>query len=64
VGCNKGFQIVDLKTLDTQGLLDPADESLDFVQRRELTLKAMAIYRIDSEFLLCYDGEYTLIVKI
>jgi RHO1 GDP-GTP exchange protein 1/2 len=57
IGCNKGFQIVDLKTLDTQGLLDPADESLEFVHKRETTLKPMAIYRIGSEFLLCYDGK-------
>lgn len=55
VGCPNGFEIVDLETLDTQGLLDPADESLDFVRRRESTLKPMAIYRIENEFLLCYD---------
>ncbi|GAA5876532.1 hypothetical protein JCM3774_003128 [Rhodotorula dairenensis] len=54
VGCTKGFEIVDLETLDTQGLLDPADSSLDFVQKRE-TAKPIAIYRIDGEFLLCYD---------
>ena len=56
MGCPNGFEIVDLETLDTQGLLDPADESLDFVRRRESTLKPMAIYRIENEFLLCYDG--------
>lgn len=55
VGCTKGFEIVDLETLDTQGLLDPADSSLDFVQKRE-NAKPIAIYRIDGEFLLCYDG--------
>ncbi|PWN22962.1 CNH-domain-containing protein [Microstroma glucosiphilum] len=54
VGCTKGFEIVDLETLDTQGLLDPADSSLDFVHRKE-TVKPIAIYRIDGEFLLCYD---------
>ncbi|KZT27934.1 CNH-domain-containing protein [Neolentinus lepideus HHB14362 ss-1] len=54
VGCTKGFEIVDLESLDTQGLLDPADESLEFVLKRE-NLKPMAIYRIDNEFLLCYD---------
>ncbi|KAM0793648.1 hypothetical protein ACM66B_001079 [Microbotryomycetes sp. NB124-2] len=54
VGCSKGFEIVDLETLDTQGLLDPADSSLDFVQRRENS-RPIAIYRIDGEFLLCYD---------
>ncbi|WFD06186.1 RHO1 GDP-GTP exchange protein 2 [Malassezia vespertilionis] len=54
VGCTKGFEIVDLETLDTQGLLDPADSSLDFVQRRE-NLRPIAIYRVDGEFLLCYN---------
>lgn len=54
VGCTKGFEIVDLKTLETQGLLDPADSSLDFVQRRE-NVKPIAIYRLRDEFLLCYD---------
>ncbi|KAH7927342.1 CNH-domain-containing protein [Leucogyrophana mollusca] len=54
VGCSKGFEIVDLESLDTQGLLDPADASLDFVRKRE-NLRPMAIYRIDNEFLLCYD---------
>lgn len=56
VGCTKGFEIVDLETLDTQGLLDPADASLDFVQKRENT-RPIAIYRIENEFLLCYDGQ-------
>jgi hypothetical protein len=57
VGCSKGFEIVDLESLDTQGLLDPADESLEFIKKRE-NLRPMAIYRIDNEFLLCYDGQY------
>ena len=55
VGCTKGFEIVDLDSLDTQGLLDPEDSSLDFVTRSE-AVKPMAIYRIENEFLLCYDG--------
>ena len=54
IGCTKGFEVVDLETLDTQGLLDPADTSLEFVHRRE-NLRPMAIYRIDGEFLLCYN---------
>ncbi|KAJ3865844.1 CNH domain-containing protein [Lentinula novae-zelandiae] len=54
VGCSRGFEIVDLETLDTQGLLDPNDESLDFVRKRD-NLRPMAIYRIQNEFLLCYD---------
>ena len=56
VGCTNGFEIVDLETLDTQGLLDPADGSLEFVRKRE-GLRPLAIYRIDNEFLLCYDGK-------
>jgi hypothetical protein len=58
VGCTKGFEIVDLETLDTQGLLNPADESLSFVSQRDTPLKPMAIYRRDSDFLLCYDGKW------
>ena len=58
VGCSRGFEIVDLESLDTQGLLDPNDESLEFVRKRE-NLRPMAIYRIYNEFLLCYDGEST-----
>ncbi|KAH8832754.1 CNH domain-containing protein [Flagelloscypha sp. PMI_526] len=54
VGCSKGFEIVDLETLDTQGLLDPNDESLEFVRKKD-GLKPMAIYRIQNDFLLCYD---------
>jgi len=54
VGCSRGFEIVDLETLDTQGLLDPNDETLEFVRRRE-NLRPMAIYRIQNDFLLCYD---------
>ncbi|KAJ7625551.1 CNH-domain-containing protein [Roridomyces roridus] len=54
IGCSKGFEIVDLESLETQGLLDPADESLEFVRKRE-NLRPMAIYRINNDFLLCYD---------
>lgn len=55
VGCTKGFEIVDLETLDTQGLLDPTDNTLEFVKRREGVVRPMAIYRVDTDFLLCYD---------
>lgn len=60
VGCTKGFEIVDLETLDAQGLLDPNDTSLDFVQKRE-NVRPMAIFRVDSEFLLCYEGSCTVL---
>lgn len=62
VGCVKGFEIVDLDTLDTQGLLDPADASLDFVQKRE-NVRPIAIYRVDGDFLLCYD-EFAFYVNV
>ena len=48
---------MDLESLDTQGLLNPDDESLAFMRRKE-NLRPMAIYRILNEFLLCYDGEF------
>jgi RHO1 GDP-GTP exchange protein 1/2 len=58
VACVNGFEIIDPDTLDTQGLLDPNDESLEFVRRRgeNTRPKPVAIYRIENEFLLCYDG--------
>ncbi|ORY23180.1 hypothetical protein BCR33DRAFT_728175 [Rhizoclosmatium globosum] len=55
VGCTKGFEIVDLETLETQALLDPSDDSLDFVLLREDT-KPMAIFKTDvDEYFLAYD---------
>ena len=56
--CVNGFEIIDPDTLDTEGLLDPSDESLDFVGRRSDNTrpKRVATYRIENEFLLCYDG--------
>jgi hypothetical protein len=57
VGCTNGFELVDLETLDTQGLFNPADESLGFVSARKTPSRPMAIFKIDSEFLVCYDGK-------
>ncbi|KAG9296550.1 hypothetical protein G9A89_015142 [Geosiphon pyriformis] len=57
VGCTKGFEIVDMGSLATQALLNPADASLDFVQKRE-NVKPIAIFRIPNtggDLLLCYD---------
>ncbi|KAK9729384.1 RHO1 GDP-GTP exchange protein 2 [Basidiobolus ranarum] len=55
VGCTKGFEIVDLESLNTQDLLDPADENLSFVLKRE-NIRPVSIFRIrDGDFLLCYD---------
>jgi len=54
MGCAKGFLIVDLETLDTQPLVDPTDPSLEFIERKD-NLRPLAIFRVDTEFLLCYD---------
>jgi hypothetical protein len=57
IACTKGFEILDLESLDIQALLDPADTSLDFVQRRS-DVRPLSIYQIGGgEFLLCYTGE-------
>jgi hypothetical protein len=60
VACVNGFEIIDPDTLDTQGLLDPSDESLDFVRLRgdKTRPKPVAIYRIKNEFFLCYDSTF------
>ncbi|TPX50295.1 hypothetical protein SeMB42_g02297 [Synchytrium endobioticum] len=56
VGCNKGFEVIDLTTLDTIGLLDPSDITLDFVLTKD-SLRPMSMFRLkDGEFLLCYDA--------
>ncbi|KAG8910868.1 RHO1 GDP-GTP exchange protein 2 [Tulasnella sp. 417] len=54
VGNAKSLEVVDLEALETQPLLDPADPSLDFVRKQE-NARPIAIYRIENEFLLCYD---------
>lgn len=48
---------MDLETLDTQPLVDPADTSLDFIDKKD-NLRPLAIFRVDTEFLLCYDGGF------
>ncbi|KAJ2098871.1 RHO1 GDP-GTP exchange protein 2 [Coemansia sp. S142-1] len=55
VGCSRGFEIVDLATMNTQSLLDPADSSLGFINKRD-TSRPIALFRVhDGQFLLCYD---------
>jgi hypothetical protein len=61
IGCTKGFELVELDSLQTQGLLDPADEHLDFVFKKE-TVRPIAIFKLrDGNFLLCYNGTIQLI---
>ncbi|RIB09946.1 CNH domain-containing protein [Gigaspora rosea] len=55
VGCTKGFEVVDLESLKTQGLLHPEDTSHEFILKKE-NVKPIAIYRVcGGDFLLCYD---------
>ncbi|ORX87634.1 CNH-domain-containing protein [Basidiobolus meristosporus CBS 931.73] len=55
VGCAKGFEVVDLATLSTQCLLDPFDENLNFVTKKE-NAHPIDIFRLkDGDFLLCYN---------
>ncbi|EAW12770.1 putative Rho guanyl nucleotide exchange factor (Rom2) [Aspergillus clavatus NRRL 1] len=54
VGCARGFEVVSLETTETQSLLDQADTSLDFVQRKE-NVKPIHIERMNGEFLLNYS---------
>ncbi|KAJ3054651.1 RHO1 GDP-GTP exchange protein 2 [Rhizophlyctis rosea] len=54
VGCTKGFEIIDLESLDTMGLLDTNDPGLGFVTRRE-HIRPISIFKVqDGNYLLCY----------
>ena len=46
-----------------QGLLDPSDATLDFVLKRD-NVRPIAIYRIEEDFLLCYDGEWARVTLL
>ncbi|KAK1779991.1 CNH domain-containing protein [Copromyces sp. CBS 386.78] len=61
VACARGFEVVSLETLETQSLLDQADTSLDFVQRKE-AVKPIHIERLNGEFLLNYS-EFSFFVN-
>lgn len=54
VASARGFEVVSLKTLETQALLDQADTSLDFVARPPLA-RPIHIERLNGEFLLNYS---------
>lgn len=50
---NHGFEMIDVDTLDTHTLLDPASSAaLD----NQKSWKGLAIYRVDDEFMVCYNG--------
>ncbi|KAF7356278.1 CNH-domain-containing protein [Mycena venus] len=48
-----GFEMVDLVTAETQGLLDPDDPSpLDLAHKK---VKPITVFRVDTVFLVCYN---------
>ncbi|KAJ7752682.1 CNH domain-containing protein [Mycena metata] len=48
----KGFEMVDLVTSETQGLLDLSDPSLQFASKK---VKAVTVFPVSNTFLVCYD---------
>ncbi|KAL5633058.1 hypothetical protein ACGC1H_003525 [Rhizoctonia solani] len=48
-----GFEVIDLETLDTQVLLDPADNALSFVRQYKHP-RPLCVYGVKNEFLVCY----------
>ncbi|KAG2178208.1 hypothetical protein INT43_003461 [Umbelopsis isabellina] len=55
VGCDRGFEMVNLSSMRNQSVLDPSDEALAFVFQRE-NMKPISMFKLqDGEFLLCYN---------
>ncbi|KAL2918190.1 RHO1 GDP-GTP exchange protein 2 [Polyrhizophydium stewartii] len=55
VGSTKGFEMIQLSTLKTQGLLDERDELLQFMASREIQTP-ISVFRVpDGTFLLCFQ---------
>ncbi|KIK52149.1 hypothetical protein GYMLUDRAFT_979444 [Collybiopsis luxurians FD-317 M1] len=53
MGNSRGFDILNLETLETQQALDPKDITLEFLSKKGR--KPMAMYRVQNDFLLCYN---------
>ncbi|KAK5669346.1 RHO1 GDP-GTP exchange protein 2 [Batrachochytrium dendrobatidis] len=61
IGSTKGFEMIQLTTLKTQGILDHRDKSLSFVLNREHQTP-VAIFRLpDASFLLCFQ-EFAIVI--
>ncbi|KAI8636087.1 CNH domain-containing protein [Parasitella parasitica] len=55
VGSAKGFQMVDIGSAGVQSVLDPSDESHDFIGQKE-TLRPVSMFRHpDGCIMLCYN---------
>ncbi|KAH8550125.1 CNH domain-containing protein [Umbelopsis sp. PMI_123] len=62
VGCDRGFEMVNLASMRNQSVLDPSDEALSFVFQRE-NIKPISMFKLqDGEFLLCYNPEIAFYV--
>ncbi|KAH7108260.1 CNH-domain-containing protein [Auriculariales sp. MPI-PUGE-AT-0066] len=56
IGCSKGISLVDIQTLYTQDLIDPHYAPSSPLARIESGTRPLGMFRIDSEFLLCYES--------
>jgi hypothetical protein len=56
----KGFELVDLPSLDMQSILNPSVVILNFAIKRKTLPKALKLFKIEEDFLLCYNGEYNM----
>ncbi|KAJ3224469.1 RHO1 GDP-GTP exchange protein 2 [Clydaea vesicula] len=63
VGCLQGFEIVDLDTLNTQGLLDPSDDNkeLQSILKKD-NIRPITLFRVDrrrtnTEWLVTWLGQ-------
>ncbi len=55
IACTKGYEIVDLNTLQSQSLLDMTDDRLKNITSRD-NCKSMSLFKVsDGKFLLCYN---------
>jgi RHO1 GDP-GTP exchange protein 1/2 len=60
VACAKGFEVISLKALEAQALLDQADTSLDFVTKKG-GVQPIHIEQFNGEFLLNYSEFYFVV---
>ena len=56
VVCDKAFEIIDPEDLSSsRSIPNEQDPQFDFLEQRSDGLRPLAMYRIQSKFLLCYN---------
>ncbi|KAI9475761.1 MAG: CNH domain-containing protein [Benjaminiella poitrasii] len=56
VGCERGFQMVNLSSAEVQSVLDPNDESNNIILQQHENMKPISMFRHkDGNILLCYS---------